>query len=329
MSADDLMQRFGKVAVLMGGSSAEREISLKSGAAILNTLKESGVNAHAIDVSDEVFKTLQNGNYDCAFIALHGPLGEDGCIQGGLEVMGMPYTGSGVMASSICMNKLMTKRIWSGSGIPTPKYTVLNESMNEDDLVADLGLPMIFKPVSQGSSIGMTKVSNKEEIASAWASAHQFEETVIAEQWVEGEEYTVAMLDGIALPVIRLETPHTFYDFDAKYQAKDTQYHCPCGLPEALEKEIQVLAAQAFNATEATGWGRVDVMLDKDSRPWFLEINTVPGMTDHSLVPMAAKSIGISFNELVIKILEMAIKEDCEALSEVSTRKISGACGAL
>ncbi len=329
MSDTDIIQRFGKVAVLMGGSSAEREISLKSGAAILNALNKCGVNAHAIDVSVDVFKILQNENYDCAFVALHGPLGEDGCIQGGLEVIGMPYTGSGVMASSICMNKLMTKRIWNGSGIPTPKYRVLSEAINEEELIADLGLPMIFKPVSQGSSIGMTKVNNKAEIASAWASAHQFEETVIAEQWVEGKEYTVAILDEMALPVIRLETPHTFYDFDAKYQANDTQYHCPCGLSESLEKEIQLLAVRAFTATEATGWGRVDVMLDKYSKPWFLEVNTVPGMTDHSLVPMAAKSSGIGFNELVIKILEMAFKEDCEALSEVSVRETSGIRGAV
>ncbi len=323
MSSDKNMQRFGKVAVLMGGSSAEREISLKSGAAILDALKTSGVNAEAIDVSDDVFSKLKKGAYNCAFIALHGPLGEDGCIQGGLEVMGMPFTGSGVMASSICMNKLMTKQIWSGSGIPTPKFRILDANIDEDELVTDLGLPMIFKPVSQGSSIGMTKVSNKSEIAAAWASAHQFEETVIAEQWIQGGEYTVGILNGVALPVIRLETPHTFYDYEAKYQSNDTQYHCPCGLPEVLEKKIQALAIEAFNATEATGWGRVDVMLDKNSKPWFLEVNTVPGMTDHSLVPMAAKESGISFNELVIKILATSFKEDSETFSTATSSKIS------
>ncbi len=323
-----MMEKFGKVAVLMGGHSAEREISLKSGSAILGALKASNVNVNAIDVSSDVFKKLQNENYDCAFIALHGPLGEDGCIQGGLEVIGMPYTGSGVMASSICMNKLMTKQIWSGSGVPTPKYRILDESMNEEELIAHLGLPMIFKPVSQGSSIGMTKVSSKEEIASAWSRAREFEEMVIAEQWIEGSEYTVAMLEGAALPVIRLETPHTFYDYDAKYQSDDTQYHCPCGLPKALEEDIQALAVQAFNATEATGWGRVDVMLDKSGNPWFLEVNTVPGMTDHSLVPMAAKEYGLSFNQLVIKILETSFKEDSETLSTASPGKTSGACNA-
>ncbi len=329
MSVNKIRDRFGKVAVLMGGPSAEREISLKSGAAVLKALQESGVNAEAIDVSSAVFKELQNGNFERVFIALHGPLGEDGCIQGGLEVLGMPYTGSGVMASSICMDKLMTKQIWNGSGIPTPKYHVLLDSVHEDDLIADLGLPMIFKPISQGSSIGMSKVNHKAEIASAWASARQFEETVITEQWVEGGEYTVAILDAIALPVIRLETPHTFYDYDAKYQSNDTQYHCPCGLSETLEKEIQALAVQAFLATQASGWGRVDVMLDKNNQPWFLEVNTVPGMTDHSLVPMAAKASGINFNELVIKILETSFKEDSETLSEASFRKVSRAYNAV
>jgi len=314
--------QFGKVAVLMGGPSAEREISLKSGNAILKALKDSNVQAEAIDVSTDVFEILQGGKFNRAFIALHGPLGEDGCIQGGLEVIDMPFTGSGVMASSICMNKLMTKKIWQGCGVPTPKYRVLNDHIKEEELVADLGLPMIFKPVSQGSSIGMTKVNSQAEIAKAWSSAHRYEELVIAEQWVEGGEYTIAMLEGIALPVIRLETPRSFYDFDAKYQSDDTQYHCPCGLPKELEKQIQELAVQAFEATKATGWGRVDVMLDKDNQPWFLEVNTVPGMTDHSLVPMAAKANNISFNELVIKILETSLKE----VSETVAMNNSNAC---
>jgi len=302
--------KYGKVAVLMGGPSAEREISLKSGAAILAALQASDVEAEAIDVATDVFETLHSGKFNRAFIALHGPLGEDGCIQGGLEVMAMPYTGSGVMASSICMNKLMTKQIWQGCGIATPKYRVLRHQMDEDELIDALGLPMIFKPVTQGSSIGMSKVNNRSEMAQAWAHAHQYEELVIAEQWIEGSEYTVAILEGEPLPVIRLETPHTFYDYDAKYQSSDTQYHCPCGLPEKLEKQIQDLAIQAFDATHATGWGRVDVMLNKRNRAWFLEVNTVPGMTGHSLVPMAAKANNISFNELVIKILETSFKED-------------------
>lgn len=301
--------QFGKVAVLMGGRSAEREISLKSGAAVLNALTAAGIQAEAIDVSVDVFEKLRAGKYTRAFIALHGSLGEDGSIQGGLEVMGLPYSGSGVMASSICMNKLMTKQIWQGCRIPTPKFCVLKNTIDQDALVEELGLPIIFKPVSQGSSIGMTKADSKEGITAAWAYAREFEETVIAEQWIDGKEYTVAILDNSALPVIRLETPRSFYDFDAKYQSDDTIYHCPCGLTEALEAEIQALALQSFKATEAIGWGRVDVMLDERNQPWFLEINTVPGMTDHSLVPMAAKSIDISFNELVVKILETSLSQ--------------------
>ncbi len=316
-------QDFGKVAVLMGGLSAEREISLKSGAAVLAALKESNVDAEAIDVSRDVFEILNRGRFERVFIALHGPLGEDGCIQGGLEVIGIPYSGSGVLASSICMNKLMTKKIWQGCGIPTPKYRVLSNQVNEDELIAELGLPMIFKPVSQGSSIGMTKVNSKTEIASGLACARNFEETVIAEQWVEGREYTVAILDDNALPVIRLETPRSFYDYDAKYQSNETQYHCPCSLPASLEKDIQDLSVQAFNATQATGWGRVDVMLDKDNKAWFLEVNTVPGMTDHSLVPMAAKAKNIGFNELVIKILQTSFKEVSESMFNNQIKRFS------
>ena len=296
--------QFGKVAVLMGGQSAEREISLKSGAAILKALQQKNIQADAIDVAENVFEQLRQGAYDVAFIALHGPLGEDGCIQGGLEVIGMPYSGSGVMASSICMSKLMTKQIWQGCGISTPTYMLLNDTLDEDKLLEQIGLPMIFKPVSQGSSIGMSKVNTREEISRAWNEARKYEETVIVEQWIEGKEYTVAILNERALPMIRLETPNSFYDYDAKYQAKDTQYHCPCGLPVEIEIQIQQQALRAFNATSATGWGRVDVMLDENNQAWFLEINTVPGMTDHSLVPMAAQADGIGFADLVVKILQ-------------------------
>ncbi len=267
-----------------------------------------GVNAEAIDVDTNVIEQLKTGNFNRAFIALHGPLGEDGCIQGSLEVIGMPYTGSGVMGSSICMNKLMTKQIWQGCGIGTPKYSVLTNKIDHEVLVNKLGLPMIFKPVSQGSSIGMTKVDSESDISEAWKLAHQYEETVIVEQWIEGKEYTVAILNDEALPIIRLETPHAFYDYDAKYQANDTQYHCPSGLPESLEKKIQQQAVSAFKATHASGWGRVDLMLDQNNQPLFLEVNTVPGMTDHSLVPMAAKVNGISFKELVLKVLETSLQ---------------------
>ena len=301
------VSRFGKVAVLMGGSSSEREISLRSGAAVLKALLEAQVDAVGIDVSSDVFERLRAGNFDRAFIALHGSLGEDGCIQGGLDVIGLPYSGSGVLASGICMNKSMTKQIWSGHGIPTPRYRNLKGSVDPGALAAEFGLPVILKPVSQGSSIGITKVNTQEEIDTAWEHASSFEGTVIAEQWIEGQEYTVAVLDKHAMPIIRLETPRTFYDFDAKYQSTDTQYHVPSGLPAALESDIKVQVLQAFSATTASGWGRVDLMLDTNEKPWFLEINTVPGMTDHSLVPMAAKAEGIGFVELVLRILETSL----------------------
>ena len=301
--------RFGRVAVLMGGCSSERKISLKSGAAVLNALTEMHVDATGVDVSSDVFERLRAGNFDRAFIALHGFLGEDGCIQGGLDVIGMPYSGCGVLASSICMNKWMTKQIWSGYGIPTPRFHILRNSIDPDVLIEELGLPMIFKPVSQGSSIGITKVNAKEEIIPAWEHARDLEDAVIAEQWIVGQEYTAAVLVGHVLPLIRLETPRTFYDFDAKYESSDTQYHCPCGLPEALDVKISEQVLQAFQVTGATGWGRVDLMVDTNDQPWFLEVNTVPGMTDHSLVPMAAKAEGVDFNELVIRILETSLPE--------------------
>ncbi|MCY4642117.1 MAG: D-alanine--D-alanine ligase [Gammaproteobacteria bacterium] len=301
--------RFGKVAVLMGGSSSEREISLRSGTAVLNALTEMHVDATGIDVSGDVFQRLRAEKFDRAFIALHGFLGEDGSIQGGLDVIGMPYSGCGVLASSVCMNKWMTKQIWSGQGIPTPAFRILKEALDPDALVKELGLPMVFKPASQGSSIGITKVNAKDEIIPAWEHARELEGTVIAEEWIDGQEYTAAVLTDQILPMIRLETPRTFYDFDAKYQSSDTRYHCPCGLSAAQETSIKEQALQAFKVTAATGWGRIDLMLDSHHQPWFLEINTVPGMTDHSLVPMAAKAEGINFNDLVIRILETSFSE--------------------
>ena len=303
------VSKFGKVAVLMGGCSSERDISLASGSAVLNALTEMHVNASGIDVSGDVFERLRAENFDRAFVALHGYLGEDGCIQGGLDVIGMPYSGCGVLASSICMNKWMTKMIWSGQGIPTPSFRVLDESIDADSLVAELGLPMILKPASQGSSIGITKANSKEEIMAAWQCAHDLESTVIAEKWIDGQEYTAAILAGHVLPLIRLETPRAFYDFDAKYHSNDTLYHCPCGLPEAQEMNIKEQSLLAFEVTSATGWGRVDLILDGEGQPWFLEINTVPGMTDHSLVPMAAMAEGMGFNELVIRILGTSLTE--------------------
>ena len=294
---------FGKVAVLMGGRSGEREISLRSGNAVLAALVNAGVDAHGIDVDEHIFNRLQDEKFKHAFIALHGRGGEDGCIQGGLEMIGLPYTGSGVMASSICMDKIMTKKIWLAMGISTPRFSEIHDSTKFKDVANHLGLPFIVKPSCEGSSLGIAKITSEAEFVVACLKAHAFSGELMAEEWVEGSEYTVSVLDDEALPVIQLQTPHDFYDFEAKYKSNDTQYLLPCGLEEMAEVQLQVQALQAFRATNATSWGRVDVMLDDQGKSWFLEVNTVPGMTDHSLVPMAAKHIGIDFQQLVLRIL--------------------------
>ncbi len=296
--------RFGKVAVLMGGQSAEREISLKTGQAIFSALQSIGVDAHAVDVGPEIISELADANYDRAFIALHGRGGEDGVIQGALELLGLPYTGSGVLASALCMNKLMTKQVWRAAGLPTPNFVGLQRDSTPNEVIDRLGLPVIVKPALEGSSIGITRV----DVATQWAEARQqaarFSGPIMAERWIVGQEYTVAILGDEALPVIRLETPRDFYDYVAKYDATDTLYHCPCGLTNGQELALQELAIAAFKATGAAGWGRVDLMMDKAGSPWLIEINTIPGMTDHSLVPMAAAAAGITFEELVVRILE-------------------------
>lgn len=294
---------FGKVAVLMGGRSGEREISLRSGNAVLAALINAGVDAHGIDVDEHIFNRLQDEKFKHAFIALHGRGGEDGCIQGGLEMIGLPYTGSGVMASSICMDKIMTKKIWLTMGIPTPRFSEIHDSTKFKDVANHLGVPFIVKPSCEGSSLGIAKITSEAEFVAACLKAHAFSGELMAEEWVEGGEYTVSVLDDEALPVIQLQTPHDFYDFEAKYKSNDTQYLLPCGLEEMAEVQLQVQALQAFRATNATSWGRVDVMLDDQGKSWFLEVNTVPGMTDHSLVPMAAKHIGVDFQQLVLRIL--------------------------
>jgi D-alanine-D-alanine ligase len=300
------MGKYGKVAVLMGGASGEREISLRSGKAVLTALLNSGVDAHGVDVDQNIFSFLQVNNFDRAFIALHGCGGEDGAIQGGLELLGLPYTGSAVMASSICMNKVMTKKLWTTSGVKSPKFMLVDKSVDYQQAVSALGIPFVVKPSLEGSSLGIHKVSNEQEFITAKLDAHKYQGALMAEQWVNGNEYTVAILNGVALPVIKLETPHEFYDFEAKYQASDTQYILPCGLGEIEENGLKAEALNAFNATSATGWGRVDVMIDANKQCWFLEVNTVPGMTDHSLVPMAAASAGINFEQLVLNILDTA-----------------------
>ncbi len=309
MSFEEInVNAFGKVAVLMGGWSAERTVSLQSGQAVLDGLKRCGVNAWGVDVQKAtVLDTLRRGSFDCAFIILHGPGGEDGVIQGALDILNIPYTGSGVLASALAMDKLRCKQFFEGAGIPTPGYMVLDESTDMEFVQASLGLPLMIKPVLEGSSLGMSKVEHGEELLPAWRLAAQYQGEVIAERWIEGEEYTVAILGQQALPVIRLETSNAFYDYEAKYQSDETRYHCPCGLSQTDEARLQRLALSTFNAVGATGWGRVDVMCTEDGAPWVIEINTVPGMTGHSLVPMAAKAAGMDFDELVCRILAQTL----------------------
>ena len=300
----------GKVAVLMGGWSAEREVSLKSGEAVLAALLEKNVDAYKVDVQREsIFDDLKKGQFDRVFIILHGPGGEDGVIQSVLEILQLPYTGSGVLASAIAMDKLRCKELLQGSGLPTPAYMKLEETTDMTYVGATLGFPIMVKPTLEGSSIGMSKVVGEEGLSKAWQVAAEYGDNVLAEQWVHGKEYTVAILGNAALPVIRLETKRDFYDYAAKYDDDDTQYHCPCGLTEEEESQLQRLALSAFDAVGARGWGRVDIMNDEKGKPSVIEINTVPGMTSHSLVPMAAKEKGFSFAELVFNILSQTLVE--------------------
>jgi D-alanine-D-alanine ligase len=267
-----------------------------------------GVNAHGIDVRREtVLQELEQGQFDRAFVILHGPGGEDGVMQGALEVLGVPYTGSGVMASALAMDKLRSKQLLESAGIPTPPYLVLEDDFDPDYVVATLGLPLMVKPALEGSSIGMSKVDEVEELPVAWQQAAEFKGKVLAERWIEGREYTVAILGDTPLPAICLETPRDFYDYEAKYQANDTRYLCPCGLADEEEHRLQRLALAAFQALGAAGWGRVDIMCTQDGTPFVIELNTVPGMTDHSLVPMAARSAGIDFDQLVLRILAQTL----------------------
>ena len=300
---------FGKVAVLMGGWSAEREISLRSGAAVLDALRHQGVNAVGVDVQrPQVVAALSAGGFDRAFNILHGPGGEDGVIQGLLETLQIPYTGSGVLASALAMDKLRCKELLEGSGIPTPPWMVLEADTAPGLVEATLGLPVMVKPALEGSSIGMSKVSEADDLPAAYKAAAAYAGEVLAERWIGGREYTVAVLGEQALPVIALETPREFYDYAAKYEADDTRYLCPCGLAAEEEQRLQRLALAAFEAVGASGWGRVDILADTDGTPYVIELNTVPGMTDHSLVPMAAKAAGIGFDELVVRILAQTLQ---------------------
>jgi D-alanine-D-alanine ligase len=297
-------REFGRVAVLFGGDSSEREISLLSGNAVLEALKVRGVDAHAFDPRDQALPDLLAGGFHRVWIALHGPGGEDGTLQGALEYLGVPYTGSGVMGSAIGMDKLRTKRLALAVGVPTSDFVVLTGPQDFEPALERLKLPLIVKPATQGSSVGMTKVEHAADLPAAYAAAAQLEALVFAEAWLPGKEYTVAILQGEALPSIRIETPRTFYDYEAKYFRDDTRYFCPSGLSASSEAHLANLALAAFEAAGASGWGRADFMMDAAGRPLLLEINTIPGMTSHSLVPMAARAVGIDFAELVWRVLE-------------------------
>jgi D-alanine-D-alanine ligase len=299
---------FGRVAVLMGGSAAERKISLNSGAAVFAALQRRNVDVVAIDITGNPIDALSGQQFDRVFNIIHGRGGEDGVLQAVLEVMGIPYTGSGVMASALSMDKLRTKLCWLGYGLASPKWYLLKTADDLDACIERLGFPVIVKPAQEGSSIGMSKAINREELAKALAVAAQYGCDVFAESWVTGKEYTVGLLNGEALPAIRLETPNAFYDFEAKYNATTTKYHCPSGLNTDQERQLQQLAIQAGEVIGVKGCARVDVFIDDSGRPQLIEINTVPGMTDHSLVPMAAKQAGIGFDELVWRILETSCR---------------------
>lgn len=299
-------REFGKVAVLMGGRSAERAVSLKSGSMVLAALKKKGVDAHAFDPRDRGLDALIAERFDRVFIALHGRYGEDGTMQGALELLGIPYTGSGVLGSALAMDKWRTKLVWQACNLPTPHCELLARTSDFDAVAKRLGLPLMVKPASEGSSIGMSKVKKAGDLAEAYALAANYDRVVIAEAFVEGVELTAGVLGDGSLPLIRLETPREFYDYEAKYVADDTRYLIPCGLPPDAERVIQDEALRAFRALGCGGWGRVDLMLDHSGRPYFLEVNTSPGMTDHSLVPMAARHAGMSFEDLCMRILELA-----------------------
>ncbi len=297
---------FGKVAVMMGGKSAEREVSLKSGSAVLAALRSSGVDAHNFDPRDKALEALHAEGYQRVFIALHGRGGEDGTLQGALDLLAIPYTGSGVLASALAMDKWRSKLVWQATGLPVPDYVVLDAGSDFAAAEVRLGLPLFVKPASEGSSIGISKVKRAGELRAAWELAARYDSCVIAEKYLAGGEFTVGILNGQALPVIRIVPTTEFYDYDAKYLRDDTEYRIPSGLGEAREREMRDMALRAFAVLGGRGWGRMDLMLDAEGRIYCLEANTSPGMTDHSLVPMAARAAGIAFPQLVLKLLEEA-----------------------
>jgi D-alanine-D-alanine ligase len=303
------VKQFGKVAVMLGGTSAERPVSLNSGAAVLAALTRQGVDAHAFDPANRNLGDLISGEFDRVFIALHGRYGEDGCMQGALELLNIPYTGSGVMASALGMDKWRTKLLWRAAGLPTADWAILDAASDFVAIERQLGLPIFVKPAREGSSIGMSKVTAAGTLKTAYETAAEHDALVLAERFIDGAEFTVGILGDTALPLIRLEpaADKAFYDFEAKYLRDDTQYHCPAGLAEAQEMALRQLALDAFRLVGCHGWGRVDLMLDSQGKPYLLEVNTSPGMTDHSLVPMAARAAGMDFDTLCLKILEQTL----------------------
>jgi D-alanine-D-alanine ligase len=302
-------KRYGKVAVMLGGTSAERPVSLNSGAAVLAALTRQGVDAHAFDPANRNLGDLIAGEFDRVFIALHGRFGEDGCMQGALELLDIPYTGSGVMASAIGMDKWRTKLLWRAAGLPTADWEILTAASDFTAVEKKLGLPIFVKPAREGSSIGMSKVTETGTLKAAYATAAEHDNLVLAEKFIDGAEFTVGILGNTALPLIRLEPAKEkdFYDFEAKYLRNDTQYHCPAGLPDLQEMALRHMALDAFRLIGGRGWGRIDVMLDSLGNPYLLEVNTSPGMTDHSLVPMAARAAGLDFDALCLAILEQTL----------------------
>jgi D-alanine-D-alanine ligase len=297
---------FGKVAVLLGGRSAEREVSLKSGAAVLAALQRSGVDAHPFDPAVQNLQALVDDGFDRVFIALHGRFGEDGTVQGALELLGIPYTGSGVLASALGMDKWRTKMVWQAANLPVPDYALLDQDSDWKKVAQQLGLPLFVKPANEGSSVGISKVKTLGELPGAFRAALAHDKLVLAERYIGGGEYTVAILGEQALPVIKIEPANEFYDYEAKYLSDETRYLCPSGLSVAQESEMQRLAKRSFALIGGQGWGRVDFLMDGAGKPYLLEANTSPGMTDHSLVPMAARQSGMSFEQLVLRILELA-----------------------
>lgn len=300
----------GKVVVLFGGPSAEREVSLKSGSMVLAALQRRGVDAHGFDPAIQPVADLLAGGYDRAFIALHGRFGEDGTVQGALEWMGIPYTGSGVLASAVAMDKVFTKIVWLRAGLTTPDYVALKPDFDVDAVVKRLGLPLIVKPAQEGSTLGLTKVTQAADVLPAFEKAHAYDPHVLAEAFVSGAELTVPVVgegkSARALPPIRIVAPGGNYDYHNKYVGNETQYFCPSGLPEAIETKIRALAVAAYVELGCSGWGRADIMLDAQDNPWLLEINTSPGMTDHSLVPMSARAEGVAYDDLVLWLLSQA-----------------------